>query len=452
MIYPITNHKYHTENETVSSNRFMPVIVSFLVAALLILLPCTYSAQAQAKASTNKAAQLTQFIAGKVQLAQQLQQQEKYLEAISLLSELRPRQAYDQAVVHRVLGIFYWQQENIPQAIKYLSLAVESDLLAAQQAWITRRMLADILLSQQQFTGALPHYYHLVKKEHLVKKDELTTSAASSRKVEGYATLWLRIAQAHYQLKQWPAVISAVQKYVVTNPEGALVQALNLQLTAQSQLQLWPDAILTLQRILHIEPNKLLWWQQLAGIQLRLDQPKAALASLILAQRQGLALSVQERRTLAQLYAQQGVPEKAALELGAVLPLLGDAQERQALLVTQAHYWQMAKEWDLAIQTWREIALTTAQHRWQLAQLLLQQGDYQAALLELNNADITQSKNKPEIAKIELAKVRAYYKLAKYDRAIVHAKQAQAINASASAKGWIVYLTQLRKNILFVQE
>jgi tetratricopeptide (TPR) repeat protein len=440
MIYPITNHKYHSENETVSSNRLMPVIVYFLVAAVLTLLPCSYSAQALAKASTNKAAQLTQFIAGKVQLAQQLQQQEKYLEAINLLSELTPRQAYDQAVVHRVLGIFYWQQENIPQAIKYLSLAVESDLLAAQQTWITRRMLADILLSQQQFTEALPHYYHLVKT------DELTTSATSSRQVEDYATLWLRIAQAHYQLKQWPTVISAVQKYVVTNPEGAHVQALNLQLTAQSQLQLWPEAILTLQRIILIEPNKLLWWQQLAGIQLRLEQPQAALASLILAQRQDLALSVQERRTLAQLYAQQGVPEKAALELGAVLPLLSDAQERQALLVTQAHYWQMAKEWDLAIQTWREIALTTVKYRWQLAQLLLQQGDYQAALLELNNADITQGKNKPEIAQIELAKVRAYYKLAKYDRAIVHAKQAQATSPSASAKGWIAYLTQLRRN------
>lgn len=466
-----------TTAKTKGKNNAINKFVTYPALVLLVVLAGTFSTLVTAK-TVKKQPQLSQFIAAKVQLAQQLQQQEEFHEAIRLLSELAPRQAYDQAVIHRVLGIFYWQNENIPQAVNYLSIAVESDLLGAQQARITQRMLADILLSQQQFAAALPHYYQLIKQVQLVKEHPLAKQdQLINQRSEDEAELWLRIGQAHYQLKQWPEVITAVKMYDTaananlvkiadsTSLERKHVQALNLQLTAQSQLQLWPDAITTLQRILLVQPDKLRWWQQLAAIQLRIDQPQAALDSLILAQRQGLALSVQERKTLAQLYAQQGIPEKAALELKAILLEVKMLEEtdvaelsgvtssgvtsegdRQKLLVTQAQYWQQAKEWVLAIQTWREVSLTTAQYRWSLAQLLLQQGYYQAALQELNNADITQGKNKSEIAQIELAKVRAYYKLAQFDQAIAHAKQAQYISPSASAKGWIAYLKQLRSN------
>jgi len=181
--------------------------VTYPALVLLVVLTGTFSTLATAKTVKNQP-QLSQFTAAKVQLAQQLQQQEEFDEAIRLLSEITPRQAYDQAVVHRVLGIFYWQNENIPQAVNYLSMAVESDLLGAQQARITQRMLADILLSQQQFAAALPHYYQLIKQDQLAKQHQLT-----KQRSEDEAELWLRIGQAHYQLKQWPEVISAVNMY-----------------------------------------------------------------------------------------------------------------------------------------------------------------------------------------------------------------------------------------------
>ncbi|WP_249185324.1 lipopolysaccharide assembly protein LapB [Moritella sp. 5] len=397
--------------------------------------------------------QLTQFIAGKIQAAQALQQQERYTDAIELLTELTPRQAYDQAFVQRVLGIFHWQQENTDQAVKYLSLAVESKLLPTEQAWITQRMVADILLSQQKYQQALPHYYVLVntaadsdKESH--KAVTKRKKKASDIKTKEFTELWLRIAQTHYQLHEWEKVLSAVGSYEDLNTQGDQVQALNLQLTAQSQLQRWPAAIDTLDRIIAVEPDKLLWWQQLAGLQLRTSQPQAALTTLILAQRQGLALSEQERRTLAQLYAQQGIPEQAARELNLLVKDIADNDKRQKMLVEQAQYWQMAKEWNKAISTWRDVVNLstddTAEYRWPLAQLLLQQGSYKAALAELNHPQIKQGRSKKKQAAIELAKVRAYYKLAQFDRAITHAKLAQHIAPSASAKGWIKYLQQVR--------
>ncbi len=409
--------------------------------------------------------QLTQFIAGKIQAAQALQQQERYTDAIELLTALTPRQAYDQAFVQRVLGIFHWQQENTEQAVKYLSLAVESKLLPTEQTWMTQRMVADILLSQQKYNQALPHYYVLVNSYMLSDGVLVNTTAgrnkqshkavtkrnkkASDIKTKEFTELWLRIAQTHYQLREWEKVLSAVGSYEGLNTQGDQVQALNLQLTAQSQLQRWPAAIDTLDRIIAVEPDKLLWWQQLAGLQLRTSQPQAALTTLILAQRQGLALSVQERRTLAQLYAQQGIPEQAARELDLLVKDITDNDKRQKMLAEQAQYWQMAKEWNKAISTWRDLINLstddTAEYRWPLAQLLLQQGNYEAALAELNHHQIKQDKSKKEQAAIELAKVRAYYKLAQFDRAITHAKLALHIAPSASAKGWIKYLQQVRK-------
>ncbi|QUM81353.1 tetratricopeptide repeat protein [Moritella sp. 5] len=419
-----------------------------LKSSWLFVLMCFFTSSAYANQP-----QLTQFIAGKIQAAQALQQQERYTDAIELLTELTPRQAYDQAFVQRVLGIFHWQQENTDQAVKYLSLAVESKLLPTEQAWITQRMVADILLSQQKYQQALPHYYVLVntaadsdKESH--KAVTKRKKKASDIKTKEFTELWLRIAQTHYQLHEWEKVLSAVGSYEDLNTQGDQVQALNLQLTAQSQLQRWPAAIDTLDRIIAVEPDKLLWWQQLAGLQLRTSQPQAALTTLILAQRQGLALSEQERRTLAQLYAQQGIPEQAARELNLLVKDIADNDKRQKMLVEQAQYWQMAKEWNKAISTWRDVVNLstddTAEYRWPLAQLLLQQGSYKAALAELNHPQIKQGRSKKKQAAIELAKVRAYYKLAQFDRAITHAKLAQHIAPSASAKGWIKYLQQVR--------
>lgn len=408
--------------------------------------------------------QLTQFIAGKIQAAQALQLQERYTDAIALLTELTPRQAYDKAFVQRVLGIFHWQQENTEQAIKYLSLAVESSLLPTEQTWVTQRMVADILLSEQKYKQALPHYYVLVNGYMLSDGVLVNTTIngagnnhqtakrnnqLSDIKVKAFTELWLRIAQTHYQLREWDKVLSAVQSFEGLNTQGDQVQVLNLQLTAQSQLQRWPAAIATLERIIAVEPDKLLWWQQLAGLQLRISQPQAALTTLILAQRQGLELSIAERQTLAQLYAQQGIPEQAARELGLLAADSIDNDKRQKLLAEQAQYWQMAKEWHKAIGAWRDVISLSghesAEYRWPLAQLLLQQGRYESALVELNHNQIKLGRSEKQQAVIELAKVRAYYKLEQFDRAITHAKLAQHIAPSASAKGWLKYLQQVRQ-------
>jgi len=365
-------------------------------------------------------AELSQYTAGKVQRAHNLQQEEKLDEAITLLAEMSPSKAYDKAFVQRMLGVFYWQQGNLNQAILNLSEAVESGLLQDEQAWVSERMLADILLSDEQFKRALPHYYQLSK------------SIPESQKAD---ELWLRIAQSHYQVSEWKPVLSAIKTYEALNRVYD-VQPLTIKLGAQLQLQQWKAALPTLNRLIVLEPNKAVWWQQTAGIQLRLGQSKNALDTLALAKRQGVELSQQDLKNLAQLYAQRGIPERAAK----IYAELDNAQSNVELVSSQAMYWQMAKEWDKAISVWALAAKLDNKHRWSLAQLLLQEGHYRQALTELDQVELKGRKDD-----VELAKVRAHYKLDNYDQAIIHAKLANNIKSTSASKSWIKYLSQMRK-------
>ena len=185
-----------------------------------------------------------------------------------------------------------------------------------------------------------------------------------------------------------------------------------------------------------LEPNQAGWWQQLSSIQLRLNQPKHALYTLILAERQGIELGQSELKILAQLYAQRGIPEKAAQ----VMAQLAEYETDKEVIVTQATYWQAAKEWDKAITAWQKAAKFDDQYYWQVAQLQIQEGYYQQGLKSL---DKVKDYNKTD--DVALAKTRAYYKLNQLELALVNAKRANDFTPSNEAKGWIQYLSQLRK-------
>lgn len=364
--------------------------------------------------------QLSQATAHKVQRANDLQLNDKLTQAIALLAEMNPRSAYDKAYVQRMLGVFYWQQGKQSQAISLLTKAVNSGLLHDDQAWTTERMLADILLSDAKYSQALPHYYKLTKNIPAKQKGD---------------ELWLRIAQAHYQQSQWQQVLTAMKHYDGYRLKDTM-SPLSIKLGAQLQLKQWQGASATLNRLIALEPNKLIWWQQLASIQMRTGKTANALATLKLAKYQGVALSQQDLKVLAQLYAQRGIPERAAEQIAA----LKDANSDKTLLIEQANYWQMAREWNKAIKLWTKVAAKDNHYRWQLAQLLVQEGDYKQALVELDRV-----KRKDKQAAVELAKVRVYYKMNNLDQAIIHAKQANNIQPSSAAKSWIKYLGQMRK-------
>ena len=367
---------------------------------------------------TSFAQELSQYTATRVQKAHELAQEEQVKQAITMLREIDTSREYDQAFVARMLGVFYWQDGKPKQAIKQLEKAVTSGLLQDEQGWITERMLADLYLNEQQFERALKHYYVLQK------------SVPSTQKADD---IWLRIAQSHYQLEQWSKVIPAANEYLKVSTESPL-QPLSLKLGAQLQLKKWKEAIPTLELLIALQPEKINWWRQLVGLQLRIGKERDALDTLSLAKLNKLEPSQSDRRLLVQLYAKRGVPERAAIEISE----LDGADTDVQLLSEQATYWQLAKEWDKALDVWKLAAKLDSKFHWNVAQLMVQQGYYRTALSVL-------AKVKGRKADVALAKTRAFYKLDQLDKALIEAKRANNVEPSAQSKSWIKYLTQLRQ-------
>lgn len=379
----------------------------FLIGAVLSL-----------SAFTTVANELSQYTATRVQRAHNLAQEEKLQEAISTLEGLDLSRGYDQAFVARMLGIFYWQNEQVKPAIKQLEIAVNSGLLEDEQAWQTRKMLADMLLNEQQFSKALPHYYDLSK------------SVPESQKAH---EIWLRIAQSHYQLSQWNKVLSAMARYEKYGQPDEMAP-LSIKLSAELELKKWQHAIGTIKRLIAIEPERVEWWRQLVALYLRVDDDKRALDALALAKLKGVELNQDDLKLLAQLYGKRGIPERAAKVLGELNEVNSDSK----LKAQQATYWQMAKEWDKSIASWRVAAKLDRQYYWNLSQLLVQEGHYKDALIALDKV----SGRKADVA---LVKTRAYYKLKRIEDALANAKRANEIEPSTQAESWVKYLSQLRK-------
>ncbi len=364
------------------------------------------------------AAELSQYTAVRVQKANQMAQEEQFKSAICALNAIETSRAYDKAFVARMLGVFYWQDGQVKPAIKQLSDAVNSKQLQDEQAWTTQKMLADLLLSDQRYKQALQHYYQLLKQVPETQKTD---------------ELWLRVAQAHYQLSEWKPVIPAVDNYRHLQTKDEL-QPLSLKLGAQLQLKRYKDAIPTIEKLIVLQPDKVNWWRQLVGLQMQVNDNKGALSSLAIAKQQGVELSQQDRKLLAQLYAQQRIPERAAIEISQ----LEGANSDLDLIVTQASYWQHAREWDKALKQWQKAAQFNGKYHWNVAQLMVQEGHYQQALTVLDKVE----GRKEQVA---LAKTRAYYKLNQYEQALIEAKKADNLTPSSQSKSWIKYLSQLRK-------
>lgn len=333
-----------------------------------------------------EAKELSQYTAIRVQKASQLVQDEKIKEAIDTLVRIETAREYDKAYVSYRLGVYYWQDGNTLSAIKQLTYAVDSGLLLDDQPWIAQQMLANLLLNEQEYSKALPHYYELVKTApETEKKDQL----------------WLRIAQAEYQLQNWNKVLPAITEYEQLNKKPELTP-LSLKFGAQYQLKQWKQSIPTLESLIILQPDKANRWRQLASIQLTLERSRDALNTLALAELQGVEITDADRRLMAQLYAKRGIPERAAKEISKLSNATTDPQ----LLAEQATYWQLAREWDQAIEIWTLAAKQKPKYHWNVAQLMVQQGYYSKALVELDKV-----KEKDKQADVALAKVRSWYKL-----------------------------------------
>jgi tetratricopeptide (TPR) repeat protein len=369
---------------------------------------------------------LSSNIIARIVNAQQQAQGGKVEQAITILRSIKTSRPFDRAYLQRLLGIYYWQIGETIQAIEHLSDAVTSNQLTPSEQNDSRRMLADLLALNHQYPQALVHYYHFVTQLKPMQSDQQLST-------------WQRISQIEYQLRHWEKVLDAVSQIEQLNAPSS-VTTLSIKLDAQWQLNRFNQTIVTLKQLIALQPNQSKWWFQLANAELKKGTPQAALSTLQLAKLAGVEFSQPQLIRLAQLYAKQGIPERAARLLASI------PDQNKELIVLQANYWQQAKEWQHAIDMWSLAAHNDAHYFWNIALLQFQIGQYIKTLTSLENLSQTPAEALLSTQNITLMKIRTLYKLQQWDEALIQAQQLNKTDPSLETEHWIRYLTLLKKH------
>lgn len=351
-----------------------------------------------------------------MQQAQTLSAKEQNQQAIEHLLTAEVSRPGDVAAISRMLGILYWQSEQAEHSVIALEKALNAQGLADDEQWRTRRMLSSIYLTLGQFRQALPHL-------------ELLTQSIPEG--ENAAEVWLHLAQAHYSLEQWRETLLALEKQRKLDPKPS-VAVLSISLGAHAQLEQWSQVVDNAKQLIALQPEKKIWWMQAYSGYLNLRQQKAALDILTLAQLKGITLLDSELKSLAYLYASQGIYEKAAVTLSQ----LEQADSDLELIRLQAQYWQAAKEWQKSLHFWHKAAEIESKYHWEVAVLQNQLQKYQQVI-----ASLDQMENQQRFYDAQLLKVNALYRLNRLEAALALAKKADAIKSSTQTQSWVRFLS-----------
>lgn len=351
-----------------------------------------------------------------MQQAQTLSAKEQNQQAIEHLLTAEVSRPGDVAAISRMLGILYWQSEQAQHSVMALEKALNAQGLADDEQWRTRRMLSSIYLTLGQFRQALPHL-------------ELLTQSIPEG--ENAAEVWLHLAQAHYSLEQWRETLLALEKQRKLDPKPS-VAVLSISLGAHAQLEQWSQVVDNAKQLIALQPEKKIWWMQAYSGYLNLRQQKAALDILTLAQLKGITLLDSELKSLAYLYASQGIYEKAAVTLSQLEQADGDLE----LIRLQAQYWQAAKEWQKSLHFWHKAAEIESKYHWEVAVLQNQLQKYQQVI-----ASLDQMENQQRFYDAQLLKVNALYRLNRLEAALALAKKADAIKSSTQTQSWVRFLS-----------
>ncbi|EPS0980749.1 tetratricopeptide repeat protein [Vibrio vulnificus] len=383
----------------------------------LLLTQWLWQPAALAASGTN----VSQYTARVMQNAQQLADNDALADAIAKLNSAEVSRPDDVAALSKLLGIYYWQAEQFTRSITSLEKALSFELFTFEEEWVTRRMLTQLYLTQGDYKKAIPQLNKLLKQ---VPENE---SAAE---------IWRYLAQAQYSVENWRETIAATKGFqrVENKPDTTI---LSLALAAHVQLEQWKSVIPLAKQLIALEPSNKNWWLQAYNAYLNLGQEKSALDMLTLIELQGLELNEAETKSLAYLYAAQGIYQKAAQTLARI----ESSQQDPKLIKLQAQYWQAAKEWQQALKFWQRLAKQESQYQWEVAILENQLQRYQQVLISLAEMD-----NPQRQFDAQLLKINALYRLERIDQAYAQAKKADALRSTKQTQTWLKFLSHKLKS------
>ena len=410
------------------------VILSLAIVASIALaqVPLTTTAFAAEATPEEKAKRPTQLVGPsvgkKVGAAFELYSADDVPGALALLLEINAKKDYDIAYVNRFIAVMYATiGKKEAEAIKYLEMAIKPDILNFADQGEAIKLIADLQMQTEKYKPALKNYKAWM--EFTGKSDGNT---------------WVKIANAHYALKELDKVIVPADKAIAAFGDKQNQNPYILKLTSYYERKMFKEAVKVLETTVLIFPEAKTYWVQLGQFYTLVEDYDKALATLDLAYKQGFLEKESQIKVLASLYAQKAIPFKAATLLEKHIAS-GIVKRDDKNLTTLANSWHAAQHIDKAAKYYGELAKMTNDAKYYSKQgmLLKQDEQFKGSIVALNKALSLGVKNEGQLY---MSLAEAHFYLEQYKQANNAIKKAMKDpKTKKSARGWAGFIKDTAK-------
>jgi len=352
--------------------------------------------------------------------------------ALVILLDINAKKGYDLAYVDRFIAVMYATKgDNEKKAIEYLKKAIAPDILNESDQAESLKLIADLQLQTKEYRNALKNYKAWM--DFTGKEDAVT---------------WTKIAQSHYALKELDKMIMPADRAIALHGDKPSQNPYILKITSYYERKMFKKAVKVLETIVQVFPEDKQWWVRLGSFYMLTEEYPKALATLELAYKQGFLEKESQIKMLANLYASNEIPYKAA-KLFEKHIASGLIKRDDKSLARLANAWHAAQHIDKAAKYYGELAKMTglAKHYRKQGMLLKQDEQFSKAIVALNQALKIDKKNP---GKIQMALAESYFYLEKYKQAYAAINQAMKDpKTRRGAKGWVSFIkdTAQRKHV-----
>ncbi|KGK00928.1 tetratricopeptide repeat protein [Thalassotalea sp. ND16A] len=402
------------------------MMVAFVATATLPLATTANAAAACPKEVPKKKARtkiVGPSVGKKVGKAFTAYSEDRVDDAITILLDIETSKEYDRAYLDRFIANMYAMKggDDSKKALPYLESSVKNNVLNEKEHSDTIKLLADLQMQEKQYENALTNYQSWM--DFTCEED---------------ANTYVKIAQAHYELKQLDKMISPADKAIGLFKEPNQNPYI-LKLTSYYERKQYQPAVKVLEEVLQIFPENKQWWTQLGMFYMLVEDYTKALYTLDLAYKQGYLTKESEIKTLANLYATNDVPYKSAMLLEKYIDS-GLIARTDTNLYTMANAFHASQEIENAAKYFGETAkLSNNPKHYRRQGMLLQQSEqYNAATVALQKAIDLGIENP---GRVYMTLAEAYFYQEKYKQATVAIKKAQADpKTKKAARAWASYI------------
>lgn len=360
--------------------------------------------------------------------------EEKYDEAYERLQVILGRAArkpYLQAVVQQGLAQVEWARKNYDAALQHFEKAVELDTLPDQSHFALMYQIAQLYFMKDRYQDALDALDLWFCK---VPAEEVTSHA------------WVLKASIHAQQKDYAATLEAIDTAIEMDekPQESWYQ---LKLASHFELKQFPEAAQTLELMITKWPNKKTYWTQLGQIYSMLKREDKSLAVMALAYRKQMLDTKSDIMFLSGLYANAGVPYKAAevLEKG-ITDGIVEGDKRHWTMVGET--WYLAEELDKSLAAFKQAGQAASEGDIDLRRgfILVDMEDWTQALEALTAAIDKGGLNDTQSGEAYLLRGMARFNLGQYDAASSDWGKASRFEKTRSAaQQWMNHLQEERR-------